>query len=267
MVANGGLGWGCSMRLHTLTWGNIKSDRSVVLIHGVTSNAQSWIRVGPKLAEQGYYVVAPNLRGHGQSEKADGHYSLLEMAGDLAENCPNNPEFVIGHSFGGVMAITAEENGFLNAEYIVLEDPVLHFADKALPARLLKNDEANLPRSIEGILESNPKWARIDAEGKLASLESINWDHMKQVFSDNAPWDLRSSVVEIVKKKPIWLILPETSFYVPENDANKLREALGTDAVINIPGTDHSIHRDDIDTFLKTVNQWISGARAQTGNP
>lgn len=248
------------MKLHCLTWGDPASERSAVLIHGVTSNAQSWVRVGPRLAEQGYYVVAPNLRGHGQSEKADGHYSLLEMAGDLAENVPNSPEFVIGHSFGGVMAITAEEEGFLNPKYMILEDPVLHFADKALPARLLKNDEANLPRSVEGILEANPKWEQVDAEGKLASLGSINWDHMKQVFSDNAPWDLREAVVKIGKQKPTRLILPETSFYVPEADAAMLRAALGNDAVVNIPGTDHSIHRDDIDTFIETLFGWLADA-------
>lgn len=254
------------MKLHTLTWGNPMAERSVVLIHGVTSNAQSWVRVGPKLAEQGYYVVAPNLRGHGQSPKADGRYSLIEMAGDLAESVPNNPELVIGHSFGGVMAIVAEVHGFLSPDYIVLEDPVLHFADKELPARLLKNDEANLPRDVAGILEANPKWERVDAEGKLASLQSINWDHMKQVFADNAPWDLRSTVVEIGKKKPTWLILPEKSFYVPENDAAMLRNALGADAVVHIPGTDHSIHRDGLDAFLTAVQQWISEARNWNGD-
>ena len=249
------------MKLHCLTWGDVAAEKTAVLIHGVTSNAQSWVRVGPRLAEKGYYVVAPSLRGHGQSQKADGHYSLLEMAGDLAESVPTNPEFVIGHSFGGVMAIVAEEQGFLNADYIVLEDPVLHFADKALPARLLKNDEANLPRDVAGIMEANPKWAQADAEGKLASLQTINWDHMKQVFSDNAPWDLRQNVVAISQKKPIWLILPEDSFYVPEADAVALREGLGETAVVNVPGTGHSIHRDELDIFLATLEQWIVQAR------
>ncbi|MCA9994753.1 MAG: alpha/beta hydrolase [Anaerolineales bacterium] len=250
------------MKLHCLTWGDEGAEKTAVLIHGVTSNAQSWVRVGPRLAEQGYYVVAPSLRGHGQSDKADGHYSLLEMAGDLAETVPNNPEFVIGHSFGGVMAIVAEQQGFLNPDYIVLEDPVLHFADKELPARLLKNDEANLPRDVEGIMQANPKWERVDAEGKLASLGPINWDHMKQVFSDNAPWDLRPNVIEISQKKPVWLILPEESFYVPEADAAALREGLGAAAIVNVPGTGHSIHRDELDIFLTTIQQWIASARS-----
>ena len=116
----------------------------------------------------------------------------------------------------------------------------------------------------QAILEANPKWERVDAEGKLASLGAINWDHMKQVFSDNAPWDLRPLVAEINKKKPIWLILPEKSFYVPEDDAATLRKALGDTAVVNIPDTDHSIHRDDLDTFLATINGWISDAREES---
>ena len=55
------------MRLSTRTWGDPSAARSAVLIHGVTSNAASWVRVGPALADQGYYVVAPELRGHGES--------------------------------------------------------------------------------------------------------------------------------------------------------------------------------------------------------
>ena len=249
------------MKLHTLSWGDPSAEKSAVLIHGVTSNAQSWIRVGPLLAKRGYYAVAPNLRGHGQSPKADGHYSLVEMAGDLADSCPTNPEFVIGHSFGGVMAVVAINEGFLDPEFVVYEDPVLHFADKELPARLLKNDEMNLPRDVAGVLAANPKWERADAEGKIASLQAINWDHMKQVFSDNAPWDLRRRVVEIAETKPSWLILPEESFYVPEADAAELRQALGDDAVINVPGTGHSIHRDDLDTYMNTLFNWIAQAR------
>jgi pimeloyl-ACP methyl ester carboxylesterase len=244
-----------------LTWGDPGAERSAVLIHGVTSNAQSWVRVGPRLAAEGYYVVAPDLRGHGRSPKADGRYSLEEMAGDLAENLPTRPELVVGHSFGGVMAIVAVVQGILNPRFVALEDPVLHLADKELPARLLKWDEANLPRDIEGTLAANPKWQRIDAEGKFASLQAIDWGHMKQVFSDNAPWDLRETVVEIARTRPVWLILPEESFYVPEDDAASLREALGSEAIVNVPGTGHSIHRDDLDAYLKICLAWIARAR------
>lgn len=246
------------MKLNTRTWGDPASEKSAVLIHGVTGNSLSWVRVGSQLAERGYYVVAPDLRGHGDSPKVDGQYALDLMVGDLADSVPLAPSLLVGHSFGGVMAILAGQQGILRPARIALEDPVLHFADREVPARLLKNDEANLPRDVEGTLKLNPKWQPIDAEGKVASFKSINWDHMRQVFSDNAPWDLRQATIELAKRIPICLILPETSFYVPPDDANAIAAALGSGAVINVPGTGHSIHRDDIAAFLVILDQFTS---------
>lgn len=245
------------MKLNTLSWGDSQSSKSAVLIHGVTSNAQSWMRVGPQLAAAGYYTVAPDLRGHGASPKREGAYALGQMVGDLPESAPTAPTLLVGHSFGGVMAILAVQQGLLRPSYLALEDPVLHFADQTLPARLLKNDEANLPRDVEGTLRANPKWQRVDAEGKVASLQSIDWEHMRQVFSENAPWDLRQAVVEVARQTPTLLILPESSFYVPEADAAALRNALGSHAVLNIPATGHSIHRDDLDGFLQAIHRWM----------
>ena len=241
------------MKLNIASWGDPASAKSAVLIHGVTSSAASWARVGPALAAEGVYVVAPELRGHGESAKADGHYSLDEMVADLPESVPQAPTLLLGHSFGGVMAILAIQRGLLTPGCLALEDPVLHFADKELPARLLKNDEANLPRDVEGTLRANPNWHEVDAEGKVASLRAIDWDHMRQVFSDNAPWDLRDAVPEIASRIPTLVILPETSFYVPPLDAAKLEAALGPGAIVHVAGTGHSIHRDNLDAFLSII--------------
>jgi pimeloyl-ACP methyl ester carboxylesterase len=241
------------MKLNTYTWGEAFAARTAVLIHGVTSNAASWVRVGPALAAAGYHVVAPELRGHGDSPKTDGQYALDLIVADLAESVPRAPTLLVGHSFGGVMAILAIRQGILKPAHLLLEDPVLHFADQQLPASLLKNDEANLPRDVVGFLRANPKWQPIDAEGKVASLRALDWDHMRQVFADNAPWDLRPAVVEVAKTVPTRLILPESSFYVPPADAADLAAALGPDAIVHIAGAGHSIHRDDLDSFMKVI--------------
>ncbi len=248
------------MKLNTRTWGDPAAARSAVLIHGVTSNAASWARVGPVLAAEGYYAVAVELRGHGSSPKANGDYGLAAMVGDLGDTVPADPTLLVGHSFGGVMAILAIQDGIMRPARLLLEDPVLHFADQELSARLLKNDEASLPRDIEGTLKLNPKWMPIDAEGKVASLKAINWDHMRQVFSDNAPWDLRKAMVEVARQVPTCMVLPEKSFYVPEADAAEIAAALGPDAVVKVPGTGHSIHRDDLDAFMGIVRKLVGGA-------
>ena len=179
------------------------------------------------------------------------------MLGDLPESVPAAPTLLVGHSFGGVMAILATLRGILKPGAIVLEDPVLHFADQQTPASLLKNDEANLPRDVAGTLRANPKWLPIDAEGKVASLRAIDWDHMRQVFADNAPWDLRADLRVVARAVPTRLILPESSFYVPPADAAAIEADLGPGAIVRVPGAGHSIHRDDLAAFLGAVRQLI----------
>jgi hypothetical protein len=67
----------CSISLH----GNRVSYRCggdgplLVLIHGITSSSASWEPVLPELAEH-FTILAPDLLGHGQSDKPAGDYSL-----------------------------------------------------------------------------------------------------------------------------------------------------------------------------------------------
>ena len=72
-----------SGRFHYLSWNAERTDLgSVVLLHGITSSAQSWVRVGPQLAQR-YQVYALDQRGHGDSVKPGrGGYNLRHTADD-----------------------------------------------------------------------------------------------------------------------------------------------------------------------------------------
>ncbi|MBZ9657362.1 alpha/beta fold hydrolase [Phyllobacterium lublinensis] len=78
----------------------------VLLLHGFTDSARSWSLIAPYLAT-GFRVVAPDLRGHGQSDKPEGCYTIPEMANDvrfLIEALHLAPAHVVGHSLGGRLA-------------------------------------------------------------------------------------------------------------------------------------------------------------------
>src|SRR5262249_32775202 len=121
-----------------------------------------------------------------------------------------------------------------------------------------------LPRDVEGTLRANPRWTRADADGKVASLQQIDWSHMRQVYADNAPWDLRTTVIELGQRVPTLLILPESSFYVPLEDAQRLEQGLGPVQVVPVPGTGHSVHRDDLTSFLDAITHWIDTSAVRT---
>jgi pimeloyl-ACP methyl ester carboxylesterase len=79
----------------------------VLLIHGITGNAEQWDQIAPILAEH-YTVVAPDLLGHGQSAKPRGDYSLGAYAAgvrDLLVALGHRRATVVGHSLGGGVAM------------------------------------------------------------------------------------------------------------------------------------------------------------------
>ena len=59
------------VRLHYLLGGN-PSGPPVLLWHGFLSTSQEWRKVMPALAEAGYAVLVPDMRGYGDSDKPKG---------------------------------------------------------------------------------------------------------------------------------------------------------------------------------------------------
>jgi pimeloyl-ACP methyl ester carboxylesterase len=79
----------------------------IVLIHGITSNSQTWNRVIPSLARH-FTVIAPDLAGHGGSDKPKGDYSLGAHASgvrDLLLTLGHEQASIVGHSLGGGIAM------------------------------------------------------------------------------------------------------------------------------------------------------------------
>jgi pimeloyl-ACP methyl ester carboxylesterase len=79
----------------------------MLLIHGITSSSENWRRVLPSLAGS-FTVIAPDLIGHGQSDKPRGDYSLGAHAScmrDLLIALGHDRATVVGHSLGGGIAM------------------------------------------------------------------------------------------------------------------------------------------------------------------
>jgi pimeloyl-ACP methyl ester carboxylesterase len=76
-------------------------------VHGLTSSSATWDPVIPGLARHAH-VIAPDLIGHGDSDKPRADYSLGAFATslrDLIEQLGHDQVTVVGHSFGGGVAM------------------------------------------------------------------------------------------------------------------------------------------------------------------
>ncbi len=82
--------------------------RPLLLVHGFTGAKEDFADHADLLADQGWHVVAPDLRGHGTSDQPDGteSYSLKTFATDvlaLADALGWDRFVLLGHSMGGMV--------------------------------------------------------------------------------------------------------------------------------------------------------------------
>ena len=82
------------------------SGPALLLIHGIGDSSDTWRPVVEQLAEH-YTVIAPDLLGHGRSEKPRADYSVAGYANgmrDLLSVLGVDTVTVVGHSLGGGVA-------------------------------------------------------------------------------------------------------------------------------------------------------------------
>jgi pimeloyl-ACP methyl ester carboxylesterase len=95
------------LRIHYVDWGN-ESAPTVVLVHGGRDHARNWDWVARDLRRD-FHVIAPDLRGHGDSQWAiGGMYAVADFVLDIAnliEALGEREIFLVGHSLGGAISL------------------------------------------------------------------------------------------------------------------------------------------------------------------
>ena len=239
------------LELATLRWG--AGGLRALLIHGLTSNARGWWRLGAELARAGYEVTAPDLRGHGDSP-AGFDYRLHAYAADVVA-LGGEWDVVLGHSLGGAIAVIAQSAEPSFARRLVLEDPLLRMSHPA--AFISSYTKLFEDPSAGAVLAQNPRWHPQDARIKEEALREASPDVVRRTVLENQPWDLASTASAL--EVPTLLIAAD-----PTLDA-LVGPDLGTEIAAANPlvtfeileGAGHSLHRDSYDGFWRMVQTFL----------
>jgi pimeloyl-ACP methyl ester carboxylesterase len=112
------------VRLHYLVAGG---GKPVILLHGYAENSHMWRPLIPELAKT-HTVVAPDLRGFGQSSKPAKGYDKKTMAQDihaLALSLEIKSAIIVGHDIGLMVAYAYAAQYPNEVERVVLMDAFL----------------------------------------------------------------------------------------------------------------------------------------------
>ena len=95
------------LRLHYVDWGN-EAAPPLILVHGGLDHCRNWDAIARELQPH-FHVMAPDLRGHGDSEWAKGSsYSLTDHVYDLSRLmrfAELRDAAIVGHSLGGMISL------------------------------------------------------------------------------------------------------------------------------------------------------------------
>ena len=276
------------LRMHYVDWGN-ESAPPLLLIHGGKDHARSWDWVARDLRRD-FHVIAPDLRGHGDSAWAiGGSYAIAEFVFDvvqLVDALQLAPLAIIGHSLGGAVSLHYTGMFPRNVRKLVAIEglgpsPELEAKLEAPPA------SARLREWIESqkeIAKRQPRrYATIDEAAKRMQEENeflspeqarhltvhgvarnedgtFSWKFDPYVRSF-APVRLRGADVRSLWERircPTLLVRGEESWASdPLKDG---RIAPFRDArLVNVPKAGHWVHHDQLEVFLREVRSFLLG--------
>jgi pimeloyl-ACP methyl ester carboxylesterase len=245
-VEASGITWG------TIEWGD-PSDPPVLLIHGVTSNAGIWWRIGPALAASGRRVIAVDMPGHGPGTLWRGRHRFAETADEVAgfitaAGLDRRDLAIVGHSWGAMVTAHLPLAGIRPAVIVLIDPPCLDLAGlAAITRQATERPHDTIEEARDVVRAENPTWNEGDVEAKARALTQFNAECVLAVLSRNGAWDagmaaLRDSTAAAI---PTWLIRGEwaTGGLIPDAEVPAFEAQLGAGHVITIAGGPHSPQR------------------------
>lgn len=252
----------------------------LLLVHGITSSLRTWDAVFDRLAEH-HTVIAPDLPGHGRSDKPKGDYSLGSYAGalrDLLVLLGIQRATIVGHSLGGGIAMTFSyqfpervdrmvlvDSGGLGEEVsVALRAATLPGAELALP--FLFGPVTQTALSAAGsVLGRFGLKASPNTRGLIEGLESLGDGAARRAFVQTARsvLDSRGQRVDalgrlyLAEELPILLIWGQHDPIIPLSHAERAIELVPHARFEVFPGAKHFPFNDDPDRFVEVVADFV----------
>ncbi len=274
------------LRLHYVDWGN-ESAPPLLLIHGGKDHARSWDWVARDLRDD-YHVIAPDLRGHGDSAwTLGGHYTINEFVLDLAqliETLGLHPLTIVSHSLGGAVALQYTAIYPERVEKLVAIEglgppPKMIAARMDVPPWQRVDEWIQQVRALSGRTPRrypsiDAAAARMQEENGFLSAEQArhltvhgvarNEDGTFSWKFDNYARAFYPQKFDTEERRAMWgritcptLLVRGTESWASDPREDGRIEAFKNAELANVEGAGHWVHHDRLDVFLDLVRDFL----------
>jgi pimeloyl-ACP methyl ester carboxylesterase len=258
------------------------SGPALLLLHGVGDDSSTWEPVLASLAQR-FTVIAPDMLGHGDSDKPRADYSLAAFANgirDLLTVLDIDRVTIVGHSFGGGVAmqfayqypqfverlVLVSTGGITTDVSMALRMAAMPMGSEALAMLRLPGARPALQlfgRAVGSVLGST-KFGR-DAKTAMDKVVALQDPSALSAFARTlrSVVDARGQFVTMLDRRhlmesvPVQLIWGEEDFIIPVSHARIGHEAIAGSRVEIFENSGHMPHHDHPDRFVSVVEQFI----------
>ncbi len=271
------------LRLHYVDWGNPEKPL-LLLVHGGRDHCRNWDWVARELRDD-WHVIAPDLRGHGDSQwSTGGSYALIDYTLDIAQLLDALDVFpvtVIGHSLGGSVALqytgtypdrvrkVVAIEGLGPPPGMVRETPahkrMQHWVSEmqALARRRVRR-YANLDEAVARMREANPNLSAQQAYHLTVHGVNRNEDGTYAWKFDNYVRAASPYLFNMRDARALWeqvvcptLLLRGTESWASDPEKDGRAKAFSNYQLVNVEGAGHWVHHDRLDVFLEVVREFL----------
>lgn len=253
--------------------GEKSQDRSIILLHGFTGSHSTWDRLSKKLVGEHYFLVLPDLPGHGRSADTSGMSidqisdSLIAILDDLKITKAS----ILGYSMGARIALNLAIRYPGRARSLILESGTPGIRDDA-ERQKRRLDDGFLAEDIKrrGLNWFVDYWENLGMFASQKSLDERTRQMIRNERLTNSPIGLASSLEASGAgvMLPMWSKLGEVLvpvlLLVGEKDEKYVsiakemkRELSGKSSLFVIRNSGHAPHIENYLEFEKVVANFL----------
>lgn len=221
-------------------------QKTIMFVHGYAGCAETWEFQINHFARS-YRVIAPDLRGHGQSDAPLTQYTMPEMVDDLqtiADTLKLPEKFIlVGHSFGGSICVE-----YANAHPERLEKLVLIATAGEYPLPRRVTWAFRLPSAFfRPWWEYRPRW-----NAEIHVLKRMMLNNMRHWQG----WSLLRNITT-----PTLIITGERDSYFPRYVFDELSQKVPGAEVIDVGSAKHKVQLERHQAVNRAVERFIEEGR------
>jgi pimeloyl-ACP methyl ester carboxylesterase len=257
-----------------------QGGRPFLLVHGFTGSKDDFLPWLDRLAELGFHAVAPDLRGHGASDKPEGadDYSLEVFADDLAalvDALGWSELAILGHSMGGMIVQTLVLRDPSRCEALVLMDtshgPIVGLDRTLLPLAVQVIDDGGMEglvavmKELGGVLDTPAGQAlrerdpAYDAHAweTLANTSGAMWKTMAPALLDQPD---RLDRLSSLSMPTLVLVGDQDQPFIP--DSERMAEAIPRARLVVLPESGHCPQFENEGPWWQALSGFLAEAPA-----